>query len=447
MLGRMAVLCLSGLLVTTPLIAEQNQTPAQQGLAAFKNSEYRQALNHFLQAEQAGNNSEALQYNIAVSLYRLKRYRESEARFMALIKFDKWRPLVHYNLGLLAEAGGDIEAAKKWYGLGAAQQQYEKLRILSGQKLEKLAVKTVDPSIKKKTDASAAPRRNWMALFSLSMGNDSNAASLAGDLVENPSNAEDAYSEWLAYAQTYFKGEAGNGNKIYGMGFSRQYSDFSYLNSQVIGLGLIREFPLGACKAEAGIRLTHVRVDSAQLANQLQGKLGITRVTNAGVFSLAYLPGRYFAADAFQQIDGWQHRLEGAWTKRFEALTFKARYRFENNDRDDLRRGESFASYSPDRSSIKGQLDWKLNSAFDLGFSAERIRSTYDDENRLRDTDGEIKQAMRSTMQTVLSIGLRYRWSRHWRAKGGYQYVDTKDNFELYTYDKNRISATMEYQF
>lgn len=440
MLGRMAVLCL-GLLATTPLLAEQNQNPAQQGLVAFKNGEYRPALDYFLQAERAGNDSEALQYNIAVSLYRLKRYAESEARFMALIKLEKWRPLVHYNLGLLAEARGDIEAAKKWYEHGATQQQYEKLRVLSGQKLEKLSVKTIA------SVSRVAGHRNWMGLFSLSMGNDSNAASLAGDLLENPSRAQDTYSEWLAYAQTYFKGEAGNGTKFYGMGFSRQYSDFNYLNSQVIGMGLIREFPMGAYKVEAGARLTHVRVDSAQLANQLQGKLGVTRVTNVGIFDLAYLPSRYFAADAFQQIDGWQHRLEAGWTKRFEVLTFKARYRFERNDRDDLRRGESFASYSPDRNGIKGQLDWKLNNAFGLGFSAERIRSTYDKANRLRDTDGEIKQATRSTRQTLLSADLHYRWGRHWRAKGEYQYVDTNDNFDLYTYDKKRLSATVEYQF
>lgn len=447
MLGRMAVLCLFGLLVTMPLAAAQGRETAEQGLIAFKNGEYRQALDYFLQAEQAGNNSESLQYNIAVSLYRLKRYRESEARFKAMIEQPKWQPLAHYNLGLLAEAKGDIETAKKWFSLGAAQQQYEKLRILSNQKLEELTVKTAPVPAGKKDAVLTRGRRNWMALFNLSMGNDSNASSLAGELVENRSNAKDSYSEWLAYAQTYLNGKAGEGLKLYGMGFSRQYSDFDHLNSQVTGLGLAREFPWEAFKVEGGVRLTHVRVDSKQLANQLQGKLGLSRVTDAGVFSLAYLPSRFFASNAYQQIDGWQHCLEAGWTRQFDVLTFKARYRLESNDRDDLRRNGSFASYSPDRSGLKAQLDWKVDASFELGFSLERIRSNYDDENRLRDTDGQIKQASRSTEQVKLSAELRYRWNKRWRAKGEYEYVDTEDNFDLYTYDKNRISAALEYQF
>jgi hypothetical protein len=443
----MAVLCLFGLLATTSLAAEQGRESAQQGLLAFKSGEYRQALEYFLQAERAGNSSESLQYNIAVSFYRLKRYRESETRFMKLVGLAKWRPLVHYNLGLLAEAQGDVKAAKKWFERGAAQQQYEKLRLLSEQKLKQLAAGTAAASADEKNAVTPAARRNWMALFNVSMGNDSNAASLAGELVEDQSNARDTYSEWLAYAQTYLNGKAGDGLKLYGLGFNRRYSDFDHLNSQVMGAGLAREFPLGAYKIEAGVRLTYVRVNAERLANQVQGKFELSRASHAGAFSLAYLPSRFFASDDFEQIDGWQHRLEAEWVKRFEAWTFKARYRFESNNRDDLRRGESFASYSPERNSIKGQLDWKLSDNTDLGFSVEHIRSSYDDENRLRDTDGEIKQAPRSTEQLKFSTGLRYRWNRHWRVKGEYEYVDTKDNFDLYTYDKNRISAALEYQF
>lgn len=447
MLGRMAVLCLFGLLATAPLSAQQGREAAQQGLVAFKSGEYRQALEYFLLAERADDNSESLQYNIAVSLYRLKRFEDAEARFMTLIELPKWRPLAHYNLGLLAEAQGDIETAKKWFELGASQQQYEKLRVLSEQKLEKLTPQPVAAPRGKKAAETADGRRNWMALLNISMGNDSNAASLAGELVENQSNARDSYTEWLAYTQTYLNGKAGDGLKFYGLGFGRQYSDFTHLDSQVTGAGLAREFPMGASNIEAGVRLTNVRVDSKRLANQLQGKLELSRVTDTGVFSLAYLPSRFFASDDFEQIDGWQHRLEAEWSRQFEALTFKARYRFESNDREDLRRGQSFASYSPDRNGVKAQLDWKLNTGFELGFSAEYIRSRYDDENRLRDTGGEIKQAARTTEQIKVASGLRYRWNRHWRAKGEYETIDTDDKFDLYTYDKRRISATLEYQF
>ncbi|HEX7027026.1 MAG TPA: hypothetical protein VF268_07275, partial [Gammaproteobacteria bacterium] len=92
MLGRMAVLCLFGLLATVPLSANQSRETAQQGLEAFKSGDYRQALDYFLQAERGGDNSESLQYNIAVSFYRLKRFQEAEQRFIRLIELPKWRP-------------------------------------------------------------------------------------------------------------------------------------------------------------------------------------------------------------------------------------------------------------------------------------------------------------------------------------------------------------------
>jgi hypothetical protein len=425
------LLFFSCLLAVAPLPAAGKPNLVQQGTAAFQRGAHGEALEFFMRAEQAGRGTETVEYNIAVCLYRLQRFKEAQPRFIKLSKHAKWRDLAHYNLGLVAEAAGEHEDAAKWYRL-AADGATEKLRLLAERKLAQLQ--------------AARASRDWMTLLSLSLGHDSNAASLA-DEMQSAANAADNYSEWLAYGQRYFKGRAGAGLKFYALGFDRRHEDFNSLDSRVAGLGLAREFPWRDYKAEAGIRLTRTLVDSNVLADQLQAGMSLSRPLAEGTLSLAYLPSRYFSGDRYSQIEGWQQRLEANWTRRFNTVTLETRYRFETNDRNDLRRDGSFSSYSPVRNSIMGKLDRKLSDSFNLSLALEYTRGNYSGENRLRDTDGEVKQAARSNEQSRIAAGCAYRWSQGWRLKGEYEYIDTEDTFDLYTYNKNRLNATLEYQF
>lgn len=430
--GRISTLIyLFVLLSPAALSAAAEQPPAQQGADAFKRGAYGEALEYFTRAEQAGNRSESVDYNIAVCLYRLQRFKEARVRFVRLSALPKWRDLAHYNLGLVEEAAGNRAEAEKWYNL-AAQGQTEKLRLLAVRKLAR-------------PEAAPAAGRDWMGLLGFSFGRDSNAASLADEM--QAGGGADNYSEWLAYAQTYLDGRAGAGLKLYALGFDRGHQEFSSLDSQVAGLGLVKEFPWRNHAAETGLRLTRTLVDSELVADQLQATLGLSRALGAGTFSLKYQPSRYFSGDRYSQIDGWQQRLEAGWKRRFDVWTLETRYRFELNDRDDLRRGDSFASYSPRRNGLLGKLDRRLGGALDLNLALEYIRSRYDGENRLRDTDGVLRRRTRDNEQLRFAAGLGYHWNRNLRLKGEYEHIDTEDNFDLYAYDKNRINAALEYQF
>jgi hypothetical protein len=184
-----------------------------------------------------------------------------------------------------------------------------------------------------------------------------------------------------------------------------------------------------------------------QLIRQLQASLGLSRSIGTGTFSLKYLPSRYFSGDRYSQIDGWQQRLEAGWRRRFNVWTLETRYRYEINDRDDLRRDDSFSSYSPRRNGVLGKLDRRFGHALDLSLALEYTRSRYPDENRLRDTDGTVKRTARANEQIRFAAGLGYNWNKSLRLKGEYEYIDTEDSFDLYTYDKSRINAALEYQF
>ena len=91
------------------------QTTVETGIAAFNEGDYQQALSAFRQAEAAGNASLSVDYNIAVSLYRLGEYDEAERRFIDLGQEARWETLVNYNLGLLYEARGEESQARHYY--------------------------------------------------------------------------------------------------------------------------------------------------------------------------------------------------------------------------------------------------------------------------------------------------------------------------------------------
>ncbi len=107
------------------------QTTVETGIAAFNEGDYQQALSAFRQAEAAGNASLSVDYNIAVSLYRLGEYDEAERRFIDLGQEARWETLVNYNLGLLYEARGEESQARHYYEIFVSRPATNSLASIS----------------------------------------------------------------------------------------------------------------------------------------------------------------------------------------------------------------------------------------------------------------------------------------------------------------------------
>src|SRR3989338_855471 len=113
--GFRRTLGISVLLATIPVLAQNSSQNSNQngnqsaagssaGIEAFNQGNYEQALGLFEAAERAGDQSDSLDYNIAVSLYRLGRYEEAKERFLLLVDKPEWQGLVRHNPGLVAAA-------------------------------------------------------------------------------------------------------------------------------------------------------------------------------------------------------------------------------------------------------------------------------------------------------------------------------------------------------
>ena len=83
------------MLVQEPGIADTDpaRTSLEQGVQAFRNGDYEQALQHFGHARELGVDTPGLHYNLGATYYRLGRYSESRGEFEQLLRVPRLAPL------------------------------------------------------------------------------------------------------------------------------------------------------------------------------------------------------------------------------------------------------------------------------------------------------------------------------------------------------------------
>lgn len=425
-------------------LAAQTPTPAARGITAFNSGDYEQALTLFHEAEQAGNDSQSVDYNIAVSLYRLGQFEDAKQRFLELAGEANWEVLVSYNLGLVCEAQGELDCAREYFTASANQQEHAKIRQLAINKLNNLN------TTRQVTDAVVVESRSgksWAGLIEVAGGVDSNASSLADGLLDQSDRGEDNFSQAMLYGHFYPLGKPRDGLRLYGLAYAKAFESLGYLDSRVLGLGAVWEQPLWGWQSELGLALLGTELDGETVADQLEVRSSFSKHFPLGTLKFAATYADFSAGEAFQQIDGDRYRLELSWARRFSEVTTSLRYRHDWNNRADLSRGGGYASYSPIRSSIQGKLDWDISSKWEVFLEGEYIESSYRDRNRLRDLNGAVKEARRENRKVILSSGLAFRPAQNWKTELEYRLEESDDVFQLYNYDKNRVQASLQWQF
>lgn len=425
------ILVFTGLFSCSALASSQT---GANGKTLFEQGKYRQALDYFRQQQASGHASNVNTYNMAVTLYRLKRYGEARKLFLSLTKSSDWRPLADYNLGLIARATGNHARATHYFKLAADQHTNGKIRALAQARLG---------AAKHRPNS----RNRWIAIVRARAGHDSNAPRLADDLMAGSGQGADNYMEWLGFAQTWLNGNPGDGVKFYALAFDRQFQQFSSLDTQVVGGDISWEHPMGDLHTTAAVRLMHLRFGGAPLANQLQADLSISKDVHLSTFSVSWLPARFFASTRYHQLDGSQQRLELAWEHAGKSVRMRARYRYEVNHRADLAQGSYFASYSPTRNGIKADALWRISPKLRIDVYAEFRHSKYHGVDSLRDTNGQVRTAVRTNNRLTAGSWLAYNLSRPLTLRLALAHVRSADTYDLYSYSSSKVSASLQYSF
>lgn len=420
---------------------------SEAGAAAFKAGNYQAALSAFTEEQKKGDTSLHLQYNIAVCYYRLGRYTEAKTSFLKLSKQPEWDELAYYNLGLIALAEKNTEEANRQFNKTLAVTQNEKLTRLAQTQIMALSKPKQSVAPVSAVAAQSDRQKPWLVLGSFTYGHSSNAANLADDLVQNTSDASDVFWQAMLYGQTYIDGKAGDGIKLYSLALNKKLQEFQSLDSDIFGIGLAREKIVGKAAVETGLQITHIDVGGADVAYQYQGKAAVKSAYQGVLLSAAYVPAFYKASEEYKQIEGWRHRLEFGSRYKMEDLTFKGIYRYDFNDREDLKSGNQFASYSPTEHSFELGVDWVVKKELGFGAALKYEDTQYEHDNVLRDIDGRTKQQQRESSTLSYDLSANYKLDAHWALNLTHKNYDQEDNFKLYSYDGTETSARLDYNF
>lgn len=405
----------------------------EAGIEAFEAGDYQRALRHFEQAEAEGVRTPNLRYNLGVTYYRLGQYQEAEEAFRSLTRNPDWRHLALYNLGLIAEARGDRQAAVDYYtrvretagGSGVGERAARKLEGLG---------------------EGVSSSAGWSySEFSAAVGYDDNVV-LAPEDSQDVSEQGDLFIDLYGLTSVYVSGDRDDGVRLDADAFTRLYaSETEYSFTSVSG-GLSRHKEYAPWHTSMGLRAS-VELAESELyalvpAAVLKGerRFGSYRLKLSN--TLSWIEG----GNDYDHLTGVQNQLRARLEKRFSGGKTYAGVGLEYNDRDDLSEQNEFFSYSPLRSDIHAGLDYSVAQEWTLILYGQYRKSLYPDENRVN-VDGTLTEEKREDDRILVSVRGEYDVSRNVIGFAEYTRTDNDSNFSRYSYESNRIMVGVRRMF
>lgn len=413
------------------------QDDYQTAMQAFKEGNYTKAERYFSRAEEAGMKSDKLKYNLGATYYKLGDYRQSRQYFQQLVGNPEWGALAQYNLGLLAEAEGDDRAAEQRYADAYDAASSPNVRRLAVNKLRQY----------RPVQGMSTEDKKWRGLLSASVGYNDNA-NLAPDTIQNNIGEEgDAFTELLGVGSYYLKGDYSDGYRLDIGGYSRLYLDESDFNYSALFAGISRDKQWNQWHTQMGLRFNTSLIDDDYYASR--GTFRLIGDRELGKIDLRLRNDlSIIEADSnFDYVSGFSNRSTIEISRNINRSEFSAGYSFEYNDRDDLRRGNEFFSYSPYRNDFFAEVEYQLAPKWIVELRGEYQKSLYQDDNREIAADGTVQQDERDDDRITLSLRGDYEFARDLTAFAEYRYIDNSSNFERYEYDSNEIMIGIQKRF
>ncbi len=103
------------LLATQPAAAQTANEAFADANRLFRDDLYWAALLRYQQAGEAGMNSPLLHYNTGIAHYRAQQHIRARTSLLRAAEAPGLRVISHFNLGLNAYAGGNIDEALDWF--------------------------------------------------------------------------------------------------------------------------------------------------------------------------------------------------------------------------------------------------------------------------------------------------------------------------------------------
>ncbi|MDZ7661431.1 tetratricopeptide repeat protein [Thiohalophilus sp.] len=419
--------------LTGAFAAPVGQAEFERGVAASQRGEHQQAIQAYLQAQRAGFDQPALQYNLGVSYFRLGDYAKAAQQFAQLTRDPQWAALAHYNLGLVARRLDQPDRAADHFEQAYRRSDNARLRALAASALDRLPGTRADAG----TTLSAT----------VAAGYDSNVALAPDAETVNLSDNSDLFIEAGAVVNHRLSADSTRARYLFGGLHLRQYLDVSEFDQQSLRLGFNQEQILQRWQLDLRAYLDNIHVDSDRFEQSLNIAANARRTLGGGRdLRLHYQAGLIDGGARYAYLDGWEQRLGIDSLLPTGAGWLRFGYQLELNDRDDLEQNGEFFSYSPTRHSLFARLTLPDAGHWRYTLRGEYRYSDYDDPYRISNGTGTT-EVPREDHRYLVGIRAQQRLADRTALFVDYRYIDNDSNITAYDYARHQVMGGIEARY
>lgn len=390
------------------------------GVKAYREGENEEALRLFRGAFDAGMATPTLRFNMALCLYRLRRYAEAQEQFLGLTREEDFRAASEYHLGLIAYQQGRSDDALQ--------------HLNTAQTLDPILEDRVDLARSRITGRPESPTTSW---YVRALGGyDSNVEYVPDDDSLGFSPQSDGFSEVLASVE-----HRRNAWRLGGAVYQRSYFDLEDSDQAGLQLNAARNFIAGRWMFELGGGGLALRLGDERLQESVSLYWsGLHRSRRAWQPRLGLGVDYVGVPERFGYLEGWRARLELTAI----ASRFYVGYELEYNDREDEAIGSEFFSHSPLRHSAFAawQPTWFAPvEAEILGY----LRYSRFSEDDLFLDGATLSRERREEMLASLGLTFRFPHLLGLRPRLGLLASSNRSSIDTLEYEKLEFTGGFEY--
>ena len=473
------------LVFSSAAIAETGDHYLKEGIVAFKEGRYQDAVAYFNRAKQKGMASSNVSYNIGASYYKMNQYRQAKTAFMDAAKNEKYQKFSWYNLGLVERKLGNKEEALKWFRKTLKAKGSRKVDALANQMIQQLAPEsaTTQSSPKDSRDSrdiatpdskpssSLTTSGDKFAKLETGLGYAEYVATLAldrkdkrrrsqrvkrarkvrggidlaygndDDVIDANDNTSTGLSSNYVELFAYVDIPLGKSFTLTGDIYNQQFPDVSSEDFRVFKFGIHYTTKIGDLKVTPSLIYGQSKFDSTDYQDITDFRVKVVKRLGKGKkFQFRFRHSDIEAGDpTFIQYEGDRQQFRFEYKTRASLGKWRFRYQLETNDRNNT----PTRDYSPTRHDFRARLKQKLfGGSYELGTEVQYRISNYDGI-----ASGASQGFEREDDRVRFKLDFNKRINKQWKVGFLWVHTDNDSNSAGDEYSKNDVQIYTSWTF
>ncbi len=406
------------LVFSSAVMAESGEHYLKEGVVAFKEGRYQDAVAYFKRARDNGIATSNVSYNLGSSYYKMNEYRQARTAFIEAAKNTKFQKFSWYNLGLIERKLGNNDEAVKWFRKALTAKGNPKIDALANQMIQVLspseATTNSSPRDSKdsreittpanKPSSSLKTSGDKFAALNTSLGYEEYVADLALDRTHikrpkrkksrkirggvqvalgNDDNVIDANNNTgSGLSSTYLESfgyvdiPLGENFTLSGDIYNQRFPDVSSQDFRLFKLGIHYTHKVGSLRIAPAIIYGQSQFGSLDFQDIMDYRVTVTKRLGKGkkfLFRFRYSDIED-AQGSFTQYEGDRQQYRFEYKTRIALGKLRFRYQIETNDRANTVNRD----YSPTRNDFRIRLKQKIFAGLTLSTEVQYRISSYD---------------------------------------------------------------------